>query len=96
MYTFRMTAQQKIPERPMTPEEYLAFEEQSDERFEYDEGELFMMAGETLGHEEVVLNVTEALRSAARERGCRFSTKTIKLHVSSRKYYCSVGLKSKL
>lgn len=82
-----MTALRDKPERLMTPEEYLAFEEQSDERHEFEDGHLYAMAGETLGHEEIVLNVAEVLRPIARDMGCRFSTKTIKLRTSSNKYY---------
>ncbi len=82
-----MTALRDKPKRLMTLDEYLAFEEQSDERHEYEDGHLYAMAGETLGHEDIVLNVTKALRPISRERGYRFSIKTIKLRVSSRKFF---------
>jgi Uma2 family endonuclease len=82
-----MTALRDKPERLMTLDEYLAFEEQADERHEFEDGHLYAMSGETLGHEDIVLNVTEALRPIARERGYRFSIKTIKLCVSSSKFF---------
>ncbi len=82
-----MTALRDKPERLMTPDEYLAFEEQSDERHEFEDGHLYAMAGESTRHEDVVLNVVDALRRTARENGCRLDTKTIKLRVSSGKYY---------
>ena len=44
------------------------------------------MAEESKIHEEIVLNIVEALRSKARAKGCRFQTKTIQLRVSSTRY----------
>lgn len=86
-YTRAMTALRDQPERRMTPQEYLAFEEQSDERHEYEDGHLYAMAGESMRHEDVVLNVVDALRCTAREKGCRLDTKTIKLRISGSTYY---------
>jgi Uma2 family endonuclease len=82
-----MTALRDKPERLMTLDEYFVFEEQSDERHEFEDGHLYALAGETLGHEDIVLNVTEALRPIARARGYRFSIKTIKLRISSSKFF---------
>lgn len=66
--------------------EYLALEQSSDIRHEYLGGPLFAMAGESQEHEEIVLNVVEALRPIAKLNDCRLYTKNIKLQVSKTRY----------
>lgn len=67
-------------------EEYLNLEQTSDIRHEYVDGQLLAMAGESQEHEEIVLNVVEALRPIAKAKGCRLYTKNIKLHVTQKRY----------
>jgi Uma2 family endonuclease len=69
-----------------TVEQYLAQEQYAEIRHEYVDGKVYAMAGESKIHEEIVLNIVEALRSKARAKGCRFQTKTIQLQVSSTRY----------
>jgi Uma2 family endonuclease len=70
----------------ISTEEYFKLEQRSDVRHEYVDGQLLAMAGESQEHEDIVLNVVEALRPIARAKGCRLYTKNIKLHVTQKRY----------
>lgn len=65
----------------LSVEQYLELEARAPERHEYVDGRLLSMAGETQEHEEIVLNIVEALRPQARARGCRLYSTSIKLQV---------------
>lgn len=67
-------------------DEYLKLEHTSDIRHEYVDGVLVAMAGESQEHEEIVLNIVEAVRPLARAKGCRLYTKNIKLYVTPERY----------
>jgi Uma2 family endonuclease len=70
----------------VSAEEYFRLEQNSETRHEYVDGQLLAMAGESQEHEEIVLNIVEALRPIAKAKGCRLYTKNIKLHVSKKCY----------
>lgn len=63
-----MVAAHKSPQ--LTPEEYFAWEEQQEQRHEYFDGEVFAMAGGTIPHGIIALNVATLLRSQVRSKGC--------------------------
>lgn len=65
----------------LSVKEYLELEERAELRHEYVDGRLLAVAGETQEHEEIVLNLVEALRPLARGKGCRLYTTNIKLQV---------------
>jgi len=72
----------------MTLEEYLAFEAASPIKHEYVAGEVFAMTGATTRHNLITLNLTSALRSAAKKRGCRVFAMDVKLRAGvDRVYY---------
>lgn len=71
----------------MSLDDYLDFEASTDERFEYEDGLLWAMSGETKRHAQLALNATVRLFAAARDRGCRLFPSGVKLHVSETKYY---------
>lgn len=52
-------------------DEFLAFEEKSDVRHEYFDGEIFDMAGGTATHSLAKVNTTTALSNALKQGGCR-------------------------
>jgi Uma2 family endonuclease len=57
---------------PMTVEEFLAFlDARPLERWQLIDGQPLMMAGGTLRHNEIALNLVGSLRPAARKKGCR-------------------------
>ncbi len=70
----------------MTVEQYLEFEKTSEIRHEFVDGELFAMAGETLVHDDVVLNIVEALRPKARAKNCKLHATNIQTQVKSSRY----------
>jgi Uma2 family endonuclease len=71
---------------PVTVEEYLESELRSEVRHEYVDGVLVAMAGETLRHDDIVLNVVEALRPIARAKGCRLHATSIQTKVRNTRY----------
>lgn len=54
----------------MTPEEYLKFERESEEKHEYFAGEIFAMTGASLNHNVITLNVGAMLHAQLRKRPC--------------------------
>lgn len=69
-----------------TVEEYLELERTSDFRHEYVDGVLIAMAGETLRHDDIVLNIVEALRPIARAKGCRLHATNVRTRVRKTRY----------
>jgi len=57
--------------RRFTIAEYLAFEEDSLEKHEFYQGEIFAMAGATIRHNEIAGNIFGQLHSLLRGKGCR-------------------------
>lgn len=64
---------------PISPEDYLAFEETSPVRHEYIGGEIHAMAGESVAHNTIVLNIATALRVKMRGGPCRVFVENVKL-----------------
>ena len=60
-----------LPIPKMTDEEFLAFEQASDVRHEFFQGEVFAMAGGNASHSLVKANAIGLLQSALRKRPCR-------------------------
>jgi Uma2 family endonuclease len=79
-----------VAERLLTEEEYLKLEDEStEERHEYIEGVLRLMAGTTQEHNDIVQNFVFKLMMLAREKSCRLAVENIrvKLPVGSKKKY---------
>lgn len=64
------------------PEEYLAWEEKQDERYEYVDGDILAMTGGTLPHNDLAINLLFALRSHVTKRGCRVNIADAKVQVA--------------
>ena len=60
-----------LAEKTLTVEQYLEFEQTAELRHEFVDGQLIAMAGETLTHDDIVLNIVEALRPIARAKKCK-------------------------
>lgn len=73
--------------RPMSVEEYLRFEEASPIRHEFVGGEVYAMAGGTLRHNQIALNIGSRLHAAARGGPCRVYVNDVKLRIGSDFYY---------
>ncbi|MCY3834615.1 MAG: Uma2 family endonuclease [Chloroflexi bacterium] len=72
--------------RQMTVEEYFAFDEASDYKNEYIDGEVYPMTGGTAYHAEIMLNLGFALRLRLREGACRFYSSAMRISVSPTRY----------
>ena len=70
-----------------TPEEYFAFETQSEERHEYFDGEILAMAGCTKSHNLITQNFTLALPGSLRGKGCQVFMEDVRLAVQDNFHY---------
>jgi len=62
-----------------TEEDYLAFERESEERHEYLDGEIYLMAGESPQHGDVSTNLTISIGTQLRGTPCRVWSKDTKV-----------------
>lgn len=81
-----------LPHHDASWEEYLALEAQSEERYEYHDGEIVAMSGATNRHGKIVGHTLVGLLAAADRRGCDAFAETTKLfrHRSERYLYPDV------
>ena len=77
-----MIAQAKIP--PMTPQEYLEWESQQPNKYEYINGEVYGMTGGTLPHNSIALNVASLLKNHLRGKRCKVFMADAKVGVSEK------------
>jgi Uma2 family endonuclease len=77
-------------------EEYLALERKSEERHEYLDGEIYLMAGESPVHGTICTNLTVEIGSQLRGRPCQLWTKDSKVRSgpSPKSVYSTKGLYS--
>ena len=80
----------EAPTRPMTFEEYLAFELRSEERHEFVRGHVFAMSGAMYRHHHIVSNIQTALHAVARGGPCEVFRESFKLRVGDDVYYPDV------
>ncbi len=66
-----------------TPEEYLKFERSSDERHEFLDGYIFKMAGESLSHSRICVNLTIEVGSKLRGKSCEALSSNMKVRTST-------------
>ena len=72
--------------RQMTVEEYFAFDEASEYKCEYIDGEVFPMTGGTAYHAEIMLNVGFALGLRLRGGDFHFYSSAMRIRVSPARY----------
>jgi Uma2 family endonuclease len=65
-----------------SPEEYLAFERGTDARHEYLDGHVYAMAGESIEHSRICVNVAGELRSRLKGRACEVLSPNMKVATS--------------
>jgi Uma2 family endonuclease len=78
-----MSLPNKKPEYFYTVEEYLEIDRATDERFEYVNGEIFMMAGESGEHGDICTNLVGELRAQLKNKNCRSRSKDTKVRSGS-------------
>ncbi|MCT7992742.1 Uma2 family endonuclease [Laspinema olomoucense] len=71
----------------MTVAEYLAWEAEQPIKHEYIDGKVYAMAGATLPHNDIALNLYSLLRSHIRGKGCRVNVSDVKVKVSEQGPY---------
>ena len=67
--------------------EYLALDEASEFKWEYEDGHVYCLAGSTNDHATIVGNLSHAFRQALGARRCRIMTESPKVIVSASKHY---------
>ncbi len=75
------------PSPILTIEEYFAWEQQQEIRYEYLEGELIAMTGGTIPHNDIAINLLMALRPQIRSANCRINMADVKVRVSPTAYF---------
>lgn len=76
---------QRIPR--LTVEEYLGLDEASEHKWEYEDGQVYCLAGSTNNHAAIVNSLGTALDRALGERPCMVMTESPKVIVAARKHY---------
>ena len=76
----------RAAQRHYSLDDYFSIEEMSDVRHEYFDGDIFAMAGGSLNHNRIVLNVAEAFRSALRGGDCEAFATDMRLKTASGLY----------
>ena len=71
----------------ITEQEYLAAEKLADEKHEYVDGKVYAMAGTSVRHNDIALNIAFALRTAARGLPCKVNTSDVKVRAQRAKAY---------
>lgn len=74
----------------MSVEEYLAFEQSSDARHEFVDGDVFAMSGESRAHNAIAVNIVSRLHDALRSGPCRTFVGSLRLRLEHRYYYPDV------
>ena len=72
--------------RQMTVEEYFAFDEASEYKNEYIDGEVYPMTGGTFNHAAIMLNASGALWLRLKGSDCRVLTSAMRIRVSPTRY----------
>ncbi len=74
-----MEASSYSPPPKLSVEDYLKFEETSDVRHEFRDGQVYAMAGGTVNHNLLVDNVKDGLKAGIKGRGCRVFSENMKV-----------------
>jgi Uma2 family endonuclease len=66
-----------------TPEDYLIFERESDSRHEFLDGEIYQMAGESLPHSRICVNLSGEVRNQLKGKRCEALSPNMKVRTST-------------
>ena len=75
------------PIRKLTPEEYLAFERQSEIKNEFWHGEIFAMAGASEAHNLIITNVIGELRGQLKGHSCKVYPNDMRVSIPRSRMY---------
>ena len=68
----------------ITPDEYLEFERQADVRHEFVDGRIYDMAGESLAHSQICINIAAEIRQALKGTKCQALSPNMKVRAESK------------
>jgi Uma2 family endonuclease len=71
----------------MSPDEYLDWEAKQELRYEYIDGEIIVMTGGSIAHNDLALNLYRALYPHLRQRGCRVNVADVKVQAKENSRY---------
>jgi len=74
-------------QRPITEQDYLIWEAQSDRKHEYVDGDCYAMAGAGEKHSRIALNIAIPLRIAARGGDCGVFVSDMKCRIEQGRFY---------
>ena len=77
-------------QRRMTLDEFLAWEERQDSRHEFLQGEIVVMVGGTVAHNQIAGNIYAALRGELRGSPCRVFQETMRVRADESVFYPDV------
>jgi Uma2 family endonuclease len=67
----------------VSPEEYLEFERESDIRHEFIDGRVYAMAGESLSHSQICINLAGEVRNKLKGQPCQSLSPNMKVRTST-------------
>ena len=75
-----------VAEKIYTPEEYLTFEREAEEKHEFIDGEIVAMAGASREHNLIGVNVSSELRFALKGKSCEVYANDMRVRMRNRRY----------
>ena len=76
-----------VKSKPFAPEEYLKFERKADERHEFIDGKIIKMAGESLSHSRLCINLVVEFGSQLRGKNCEGLSPNMKVRTTTKSLF---------
>ena len=76
-----------IKTKSFSPEEYLEFEREAEERHEFIDGRIIKMAGESLSHSRICVNLTTEFASQLRRKNCEALSPNMKVRTTTKSLF---------
>ena len=76
-----------VKAKPFAPEEYLKFEREADERHEFIDGKIIKMAGESLSHSRLCINLVVEFGSQLRGKNCEGLSPNMKVRTTTKSLF---------
>lgn len=82
-----MSAARELQKHYISEQEYLESEQLSNERHEYVDGQVYLMAGASKRHNRIARNLITNMETAAQKKNCEVFFSDIKIRAAKRKTY---------
>lgn len=76
-----------VKSESFAPEEYLEFEREADERHEFIDGKIVKMAGESLSHSRISVNLTTEISVQLRQKNCEALSPNMKVRTTTKSLF---------